>query len=817
MCEQTSDFLARKLRQNWLNRYPDKPINENQEQDDSLTNLNWLQNINLAKFATAGAPLSPPPSTASFMSSTFSAFSTYSPHSLTSRISNNVSQQNFVSGISSPNNAHNKKQYINLYSTGNTPPQRPAMLLHSNRHAGYRAGHNNRGMHSQNERAACSVYSVQNGRSPASLLMKHSCSPAVPGIFMTPVVEVSCCSSPRSEFRQGCLTSAAPQPTNSPLGVGSNGTQPHHNSHYFNLSAMTVNSVLPSGTYTSQRLPSVESSTNCLLSSHSVVDPLDSADTIGIQSFVNTHSIEPISNGVRTEVSQKPPQFFYPSLLTRTENRTSNNLPVSEDTVDVSTSNLFITLDEIDPELRDKYKDDSSTSPPFTFHSLIYMSMQCLKRHKVTLKDICTWITDNFAFFRCQTNDWQETLRQNLTSSRCFQRVPRRKEEPGGKGDLWRLNPELQTQLVNNKVSPKFLQFWHQAADSISTPAATGIRSMSSINHLAKSFDHIEKDSSSLNSALFSPLYSLDRLISDSDEFYDLGNKRRRIGNSHKCNRETYVHPLHDAASCSTSSSSPPLSDICTPPPHLVPEACSLSPHPLMQSSKDLIDSLLAHSCDQQSLDQFDVHSFELESSLPILSQPDELTRKTYPYELSHANRDADEEPTFVNTVHKTNDSDGVVELSRACGLHDIPLLDLHSVSNPLDLTVRGVSLKPSADWWSNTFSDSMNSFSSVALCSTENHIETNHEQSQESSSNSQQLSTPLTQVGMDAMALGTANMEQQVADSNTDHPICSISLSSSLTQCQLLAASPFSLTDDPHWVDEQLNLEELDSILGLT
>ncbi|KAF5401187.1 hypothetical protein PHET_05595 [Paragonimus heterotremus] len=422
MCEQTSDFLAKKLRQNWLNRYPDKPTNENQEQDDSLTNLNWLQNINLTKFATPGAPLSPPPSTASFISSTFSAFSAYSSHSPTSKMFNNVPQPNNASGISSCNNLLNKKQYINLYSTGNTPPQRPAMLLHSNRNAVCRLGHTNRGAFNQSERVTCSAYSVPNGRSPVSLFMKHRCSPALPGTFVTPVVELSSCSSPRSEFRQGCLNSTAPTSTYSPLDVGSNGIQLQHGGLYFNLPAMTVNSLIPSEPCASQRLSSAESNISRLSSSHSVVDSLDLMDTIGFQSFTNTHSVEPISNGLRTEVLQKPQNFFYPSLLIRNENRMGNILPVSVDMIDVSTSNLFITLDELDPKLRDKYRDDSSTCPPFTFHSLIYMSMQCLKRHKVTLKDIYTWITDNFAFFRCQTNDWQVSrLKLSLSNQKLSQ------------------------------------------------------------------------------------------------------------------------------------------------------------------------------------------------------------------------------------------------------------------------------------------------------------------------------------------------------------------------------------------------------------
>lgn len=45
MSEQSSGYLAKRLQQNWMNRYPDKPVQQTPvvDPDDSLTNLNWLQ------------------------------------------------------------------------------------------------------------------------------------------------------------------------------------------------------------------------------------------------------------------------------------------------------------------------------------------------------------------------------------------------------------------------------------------------------------------------------------------------------------------------------------------------------------------------------------------------------------------------------------------------------------------------------------------------------------------------------------------------------------------------------------------------------
>ena len=59
----TRESLAHRFRQNWIARHPvEAPI---QNFDDSLTSLNWLQNLNIMKMATPTPPASPEPRTTS--------------------------------------------------------------------------------------------------------------------------------------------------------------------------------------------------------------------------------------------------------------------------------------------------------------------------------------------------------------------------------------------------------------------------------------------------------------------------------------------------------------------------------------------------------------------------------------------------------------------------------------------------------------------------------------------------------------------------------------------------------------------------------
>ena len=63
----TRDHLALKLRQNWMAKYPmDTCSNGGSNLDDSLTSLNWLQNLNILKITSPTPPSSPIPPFDSF-------------------------------------------------------------------------------------------------------------------------------------------------------------------------------------------------------------------------------------------------------------------------------------------------------------------------------------------------------------------------------------------------------------------------------------------------------------------------------------------------------------------------------------------------------------------------------------------------------------------------------------------------------------------------------------------------------------------------------------------------------------------------------
>ncbi|VDM30519.1 unnamed protein product [Hydatigera taeniaeformis] len=110
-------------------------------------------------------------------------------------------------------------------------------------------------------------------------------------------------------------------------------------------------------------------------------------------------------------------------------------------------SSTLPTIEDVAPEERAAFKTNQMLQPPFTHTALICMSMQAMGKNKITLDEIYSWMAENFAFYRDSEPTWKLALRQTLMRNSIFQRVPRRKEEPGGWGDMWRLHPDIRSKL----------------------------------------------------------------------------------------------------------------------------------------------------------------------------------------------------------------------------------------------------------------------------------------------------------------------------------------------------------------------------------
>ncbi|XP_005108651.1 forkhead box protein J1-B [Aplysia californica] len=99
------------------------------------------------------------------------------------------------------------------------------------------------------------------------------------------------------------------------------------------------------------------------------------------------------------------------------------------------------------------YKTNPYVKPPYSYATLICMAMKATKKNKITLSSIYNWITDNFMYYRLTDPSWQNSIRHNLSLNKCFEKVARRKDEPG-KGGFWRINPDY-GDMVENGVFKK--------------------------------------------------------------------------------------------------------------------------------------------------------------------------------------------------------------------------------------------------------------------------------------------------------------------------------------------------------------------------
>ncbi|CAG5121761.1 unnamed protein product [Candidula unifasciata] len=100
-----------------------------------------------------------------------------------------------------------------------------------------------------------------------------------------------------------------------------------------------------------------------------------------------------------------------------------------------------------------EHKSNPYVKPPYSYASLICMAMKATRKHKITLASIYSWITDNFMYYRLSDPSWQNSIRHNLSLNKCFEKVPRRKDEPG-KGGFWRINPQY-SDMIEKEVFRK--------------------------------------------------------------------------------------------------------------------------------------------------------------------------------------------------------------------------------------------------------------------------------------------------------------------------------------------------------------------------
>ncbi|UJR10683.1 hypothetical protein I4U23_014877 [Adineta vaga] len=193
------------------------------------------------------------------------------------------------------------------------------------------------------------------------------------------------------------------------------------------------------------------SETTHILTTHNTNTPSRNSPTIFDDSLTNLswlHDINILKRTIPTINSSATTNKRKEQCISNTSVGSSSNGAVYPIDIDDNQHN------DIDDDDQWKfYRTQPHAKPVYSYYQLILLAMKYSGYEKMSLTMIYEWILENFPYFKKMEQTWQNSIRHNLLSNKCFIKVSRNKKDSGTKGGLYKLSSDYQRSLLQKQQS----------------------------------------------------------------------------------------------------------------------------------------------------------------------------------------------------------------------------------------------------------------------------------------------------------------------------------------------------------------------------